>query len=333
MSLALLTVSSCRYSLPVLRQGNSSREVKVRTVTVGFADNADTKVYVGKFTPYRRTTLRAPFPATVSSIEICRGGRAAAGATIVELESRTVRSAYEIAEAKYNQARDAYDRITQVYDAGGVSEVQMVDIRSALAQAQASFASAGKAVADCSVKAPYGCVVENMFVDEGVDVAAGQSLASLIDISSLKLVIGVNENDINDVGEGTVAEVDIPALGLGGIPARVTGAALSSSSVSHCYECTLSLGRTPSGVLPGMGAKVRFVRSGGESVVIPSCAVQMDAEGRYVWLNDAGTVRKARITVGGYAGKGIVVEDGLSEGDRVIVAGYQKVSSGMKVVE
>lgn len=85
--------------------------------------------------------------------------------------------------------------------------------------------------------------------------------------------------------------------------------------------------------MPGMAVKVRFDMDGGSRMVIPASAVQMDDAGKYVWLDDGGVVRKARIEVGGYSGRGIVVGSGLEDGDKVIVAGYQKVSTGMKVVE
>ena len=39
------------------------------------------------------------------------------------------------------------------------------------------------------------------------------------------------------------------------------------------------------------------------------------------------------MTVNGYSGKGVIVTDGLKDGDRVIVSGFQKVSTGMKVTE
>ena len=42
-------------------------------------------------------------------------------------------------------------------------------------------------------------------------------------------------------------------------------------------------------------------------------------------------VCKTYIKVGGYSGNGIVVEDGLPQGQRVITEGSRKVSTGMKV--
>ena len=42
-------------------------------------------------------------------------------------------------------------------------------------------------------------------------------------------------------------------------------------------------------------------------------------------------VEKTRIATGGFSNKGIVVTEGLSRGDKLIVEGMSKVSTGMKV--
>ena len=108
---------------------------------------------------------------------------------------------------------------------------------------------------------------------------------------------------------------------------------LLSSALSHSYACRLTFNQPLQGLMPGMSVKVRIPRQGIGHIVIPAAAVQLDQEGRYVWLNDGGIVSKMRVQVGGYSGKGVVITEGLLPGDRVIVQGYQKVSSGMKVIE
>ena len=44
-----------------------------------------------------------------------------------------------------------------------------------------------------------------------------------------------------------------------------------------------------------------------------------------------GRVCRQDVKTGGFAGKGVLISEGLQEGDLVIVRGYQKVSSGMEV--
>lgn len=67
-------------------------------------------------------------------------------------------------------------------------------------------------------------------------------------------------------------------------------------------------------------------------LAIPQVAVMIDQTGSHVLTVDAsGTVRRVEITTGDRADTRVAVTAGLSEGDRVIVAGQQKVRPGMTV--
>ena len=48
-------------------------------------------------------------------------------------------------------------------------------------------------------------------------------------------------------------------------------------------------------------------------------------------MNDEDRVCKAYVTVDGFSGDGVIVSSGLEQGDRLIVDGISKVSTGMKV--
>ena len=68
------------------------------------------------------------------------------------------------------------------------------------------------------------------------------------------------------------------------------------------------------------------------TLVVPQAAVQRDRQGRFVLVVDrADRVEVRRVTLGDRAGTAWVVSDGLTEGERVIVQGLQKVRPDMAV--
>jgi membrane fusion protein (multidrug efflux system) len=68
------------------------------------------------------------------------------------------------------------------------------------------------------------------------------------------------------------------------------------------------------------------------SLVIPQEALQIDQAGPFALVvTDEKKVEIRRLTVGNAAGVDITVEDGLKEGDLVIVEGIQKVRPGSVV--
>jgi RND family efflux transporter MFP subunit len=87
------------------------------------------------------------------------------------------------------------------------------------------------------------------------------------------------------------------------------------------------------GLLPGQFVRVVLQRGEAEmKLLIPQSAVLEDMQGRYVFIVDGnGTVVRRNVTLGQRSGIEWVVDEGLSEGDRVIVNGIQKVRPGMPV--
>ena len=66
--------------------------------------------------------------------------------------------------------------------------------------------------------------------------------------------------------------------------------------------------------------------------VIPQTAVMADAKGDFVYVVEADdTVRDIRVKLGREFGMQREVDAGLSEGQRVVVAGLQNIRPGVKV--
>jgi membrane fusion protein (multidrug efflux system) len=68
-----------------------------------------------------------------------------------------------------------------------------------------------------------------------------------------------------------------------------------------------------------------------EKVLIPQGALIADQEGVYVFVVEQGKAAVRRVKPGGEIGANVIVEDGLSGGEQIIVEGLQGVRAGMPV--
>jgi membrane fusion protein (multidrug efflux system) len=68
-----------------------------------------------------------------------------------------------------------------------------------------------------------------------------------------------------------------------------------------------------------------------EKVVIPHAALLADQQGVYVFVVEDGKSIVRRVKPGGESGTGVVVDQGLSAGEQVIVEGVQSLRPGMPV--
>ncbi len=328
---AIVLLPSCKH-LPLIRTDESRREpvgVYVQEITVG--SSRASSGYVGTVEPSRSALISSRHSGTLTALEVKRGERVSKGQVIAIVESQSVKSAYDMAQASLAQAEDGYKRARQVHESGSIADVKMVEVDSKLKQARAAAASASKALEECTIRSPFDGVINEILTEEGVSVDPLGPVARIVDISSPEIRFSIPENEIGAAYEGQRVSIEIGALNLGGIPARIESKGVVASPLSHCYECTAALQTVPQGLMPGMVCKVSLSGDEVSGAVIPASIVQTGSDGRYVWLVRDGIVHRQPIKLGGFSGKGVLVTEGLGDGDQVIVRGYQKVSSGMKV--
>lgn len=327
----LLTLSSCKMiDKAVGKTSEPSGPVLVKVVPVTVSEAVSSASYVGTVEPARQATLSAVNSGTLVHLKLKKGDRVRQGQVVARIESQQVRSAYEMAESKLAQAEDAYARLQKVNASGSVAPVRMVEVETALAQARAMKSAAQKSLSNCTLKAPFSGIVEDVYAQEGVELGIAAPIVRIVDISSVEIHFPIPENEMAVIATGDAAKVEIPALGRG-TTGVIAAKGVVASALSHNYDCTLGKIADASGLMPGMVCKVFLERGGVGGVILPAGCVMTDMEGRYVWTVTDGVVGKNHVTVAGYSGDGIIIGSGLEGADAVVVEGARKVSTGMKV--
>lgn len=176
----------------------------------------------------------------------------------------------------------------------------------------------------------------------GSPVGSGDVLASVTDVSTLTLVVDVDETDVLLVSPGVAAEADLDAVPGAQYPATVESIDVSptaSSGGGVSYRVRLSLGAgvgadgDPGPVpRPGMSAVVGLqVRTAEDVLAVPAAAVFRDGQRDAVWLVEDGVATLRPVVVGAEGAEALEVRDGLAEGDRVVVGGADQVSEGQSI--
>lgn len=330
-ALCLSFVCAFALSCNPIKVKEKVEPVKVKTLTVCGTEPVSTSNYVGKVTPSKSAVVFSQIGGTVEAVRVIRGTRVKRGDIVAVIYSEAAKSAYAIAKATLEQAEDGYARAKKVYENGSITEVRMMDVSTQLEKAKASERSARRALEECNVTAPFNGVIGDVFVNRGENVMISAPIVSIMDVESVEVHISVPENEYSEIKVGAKVKLCIPALNKE-TEATVAVKGVEASDLSHSYDFTLKNISDPGSLMPGMVCKARVQTSDGKSIVIPASAVMTDVEGRYVWtVSTDSRVCKTYIAVGGFAAGGVVVSDGLEEGDAVIVEGSRKVSTGMKV--
>ena len=327
-SLLLLTAVSCGP-----KKQRKDTVVPVAVMEVKDMQSSFRRGYIGTVVSKHTTVLVSPYGGTVVKLPFRRGQKIKDGDLVAEIDSPTANNMKKTADATLSQARDGYQRAEKVYQAGGMSEIQWKDVSTKLVQAEATAEMADNMVKECHVTAPWDAAVSELYVAVGDEVKPMARLAMLIDENHLEVSIGVPENEFARISEGMKGTVVIPALDYLSVEAEVEEIGVLASMVSHSYNVRLVFKQQPKGLKAGMACKVSLETDRKSRVIVPASVVKVDDNGRYIWVVNADNrVEKRSVSAGNFAGTGVAIESGVEPGDRIIVEGSQKVSTGMKVI-
>jgi multidrug efflux pump subunit AcrA (membrane-fusion protein) len=176
----------------------------------------------------------------------------------------------------------------------------------------------------------------------GAEVAAGQTVATVFDVSELLVVAEVDETDIALVRVGQPARVELdafPAAGFGATVGRVGVAPSAGRSAAGGvgYQVDLSLGEAEpvaGGVarpLPRVGmtatAAIEVRRSVGR-LSVPGSALVGRSGGQAVLVVEGGKVRLRPVRVAADGEDRVAVAAGLRAGERVVSRGAERLRDG-----
>jgi membrane fusion protein (multidrug efflux system) len=282
---------------------------------------------------------------------------------LYELDDRKFQAAVAAAEAALKKAgaahaaaRITFDRNEKLAATNAVSAQTLDDARSSLLQAEAEE-EAAKAELDAArinldntiIRAPIGGIIGLSTVSAGALVTANQTqaLATIRQIDPVYVdMVDSSANFLrirDEVEAGRLGrERDAaPAVALTLENGRAYDrkgemklADMVVSQTSGTFSLRATFANPDRVLLPGM-----FVRAGVDlgsmpnAFLVPQRAVQRSANGDptlYVASGDDKAELRA-IATGGAVGNDWIVVDGVADGDRLIVDGFQKISDGAAI--
>ena len=321
------------------RHGRTGREapppVRVEIASAKLSSLPLRFSFSGTVEELKSTSLSFSLPGTVASVFAGEGSKVRRGELLAILDQSGYRNAYELAEAKREQAEDAFKRFQPMYRNSHLSEVKMVEVETGLRQARASAAMAKKNLEDCRILAPSDGIIGKRSLEPGVNVMPGVPVFTLLRIERVYVKIPVPENEIARVARGQAAEAEIPALSGLKVRGKVEEIGVVADPFSRSYAVKIGLDNPEGRILPGMVCHVllRFPQEN-LSLVVPYSAVQIDENGEnFVYVVDLSRnrVSKRMVTVQSLVKEGISIARGLKSGDKIVVVGAQKLTDGSNV--
>lgn len=255
-----------------------------------------------------------------------------AGSVLVQIDDELKRANYQTAEANYQKAKKDYDRYKALLDQKSVTETQFDQIKIAYITAESQYIIAKRQLNDTKITTPISGVVTARNVDLGTMVQNGMTIGNVVDISKLKVKVGIAEKDAFKLKVGDKVDITTEVLPGVKIPGSVETISAKGDE-AHTYPVEIVIQNNGKEQLKaGMFARVEFTSlKHDEALIIPRTAIIGSTRDAKVYVIEGGISKLRSIQIGGEYGATVEVLNGLKAGDEVVTAGQNTLIENVKV--
>jgi membrane fusion protein (multidrug efflux system) len=286
---------------------------------------------VGTARANEQVTLSAPVTERLVRVAFNDGQFIRAGQTVAVLATGQENAQLTDAQAQATQASRQLERLQTLKQRGFATQAALDQQMMSAASARAQAAEAQASIGDRVIRAPFSGWVSLRNISAGAVVNQGTEIATISDVSTIKLDFPVPETLLPAVRQGQTIEGVSAAYP--DQPFRGQIATIDAVIDPNTRAATVRA-RLPNPdrrLKPGMLLTVGIETAPRMALSVPELAVVGEGDQRFVYTVENGQAKRIPIRVGMRSGGRLEVIEGLQPGQRVVTEGVVKLSEGMKV--
>nr|WP_294896191.1 efflux RND transporter periplasmic adaptor subunit [uncultured Pedobacter sp.] len=316
-----------------IAQGSGAIAVRVATVEKKTVDLDFTAN--GNFIPKQDVNFLSENAGRVKAIYVDEGDRVTKGQVLARVDAEIINTDRETAEAAYQNALKDEARYQSSFLTGGVTQQQLDQAKLATRNAKLRLQASQRRVSDANIKSPINGIVNKRYIEVGAFLTAqGTQMFELVDVSSLKLRVSVNESQVANLKVGDKIDIKSSVFPNDKFKGKITFiAAKADASLSFPVEIEVA-NNLNHALKAGMyGTAVFSFPKQAPSILIPRTSFIGSVSSNQVFVLDkANNTAKTRNVVSGRIfGDTVEILDGLKEGETVITSGQINLADGTPV--
>lgn len=339
------------------------RAIEVDTITVTSQEAPVSIELPGRTASYRVAEVRPQVSGIVQKRLFTEGSEVKAGELLYQIDPATYQAAFASAEAalakseamEYSAGLKA-TRYRTLVRTKAVSEQEQIDAEASWKQTVAEVAAAKAAVQNAKINldytrvtAPIGGRIGKSLVSEGALVTAQQAtaLATVQQLDRLYVDVSQSAGELLQLKKKLLADqasdeaapkTEVKIILEDNSEYSETGVLEFSDVTVDQSTGTVTIramiGNPRHELLPGLFVRARLTSSRPQTVIlVPQAVIVRNNRGQamVMLVSDMSTVEARPVETGRNLGDKIMITKGLTDGDRLIVAGLQKIKPGAPV--
>ncbi|PIX96924.1 MAG: hypothetical protein COZ24_07985 [Hydrogenophilales bacterium CG_4_10_14_3_um_filter_63_21] len=334
-SLALLLgLAACSKTEPAAEPAKAvEKATAVRVETVKQAPLVLTVALTGTVEAGRIAQLASPVEGPICCTKVREGDIVVKGQTVLNLGRREGATALVVSlNEDLKKEEDNLARTRHLVESGALAGEQL-DIAAANAiRVRAQLAKARETTQDYAVVAPWAGIVSKVKVRDGDFVAPRAQLAEIYDPGSLIVRVAVPEQEAAALALGMQVEVELDAYPGKRFAARITRLYPYLDLRTRTRVAEITLVGAPR-LLPGMFARAHLVKETiADAITVPAYSLVPETGGGYAaFVVQDGKAERRKLDTGIEVAGRVRIVNGLKTGDKLIIAGQEKLKDGAAV--
>lgn len=259
------------------------------------------------------------------------GERVKAGQSLVVVEKDVLQSQLELAKVAMENARKDLERTSALAEGDAVTPQQLEAAQLAYQNALNNFNSLKDQLDKSVIKAPVSGVVAERLVERGNIINSSQQVYTILELDRMIFTIRVSEDNLFILKNGQSATVTIDALQGKSFAGAIHSVAIASD-LSGRYEVDIRIDNSDRLLRAGLAGQARIELSLADSgLVIPRKCIEGSINKAQVYILQGDSVVSKKVEAISVNASEVLVTEGLSAHDSVILSGQINLEHGSKV--
>jgi membrane fusion protein (multidrug efflux system) len=316
---------------PAATAGDVDRRLPVSIHVVHHETVEDKIRSTGTVLANEEVELRSEIAGKIDRILFREGSQVKKGDLLVTINDAELQASLLRLKSQDQLAREIESRRRALYESGLISSEEYERAVNELNTTRADIELTKVRIEKMQIRAPFDGTIGIRYVSEGSFVSSATRIASLQNLSSVKIDFSVPERYANDVRPGQTIQFRL--TGLEGIYQGEIFAV--EPKIDPTTRTVLLRARSSNAdrrILPGAFAEIELtLRRIDEALTVPTESLIPQLGGQIVFLLKDGQAQPRRVETGIRTERTVQITSGLQERDTVITSGLLQVRPGLPV--
>lgn len=329
-----------------LAQADTGKGISVETHVLRTGSVVNIIKATGTVFPRHDALVASQTSGTITAIYISLGDPVTKGEPLIQVDDELKQLALEQAEAKLLEAKAAFEKANRdlernkkLHAAKDISDYIFENVRLQKESAEALYLGtqaqvkiARRQLRDTRIVSPLNGIVAQVPVELGNSVGPGTLVARIVDISKVKVKLGIAQRDIAKVTKGKQTSLFFDAFPGTTFEGAVTAVGPQADLSTRTFPVEISVENSKYRLRGGMIARVEILaETVPNATLLPRTAILERAGKTLIFVVENGVALLRLAKFGLEKGDEVVLLEGAKPGAEVVVSGQENLIDGSLV--